>query len=373
MLRDQKGVALPTVLLIIVVLSLLGMMLLAVSANEAVRASYHEKKTKAYYIARSGADAIAQHIINNYTTFNNTDRTELNDHLNQDINEFGGVFRVQLDPLNPSSTNLTIRSMGRVNNTEDVVTLTLSEDNYKFPMKGIYATEPNASVNVGTNGELKVIPWGEAGVALRTKGTIIGNVVGPNQPNVALDPLPPSPSFPTTLDDKRFVAFDANISGYYGNRTINAGITYYITLDAGEHVQLLFDDLIIDQSSVTFFISGHPTGKVSIYANNIRSSGSLNFVNNYDNKAFLFIKGKLDLPSSGSVAMTKVLLYAPEAELNLEKGSFAYYGSYMIVKNITLNDQAASPGNKFSYEYMDGLSDTVTISPGYKRKQWGNK
>ncbi len=62
-LRVEKGMALPLVLIVMVVLFILGSALLQYATTEAVQVSRSEKRMQAYYLARSGAEAIASDII----------------------------------------------------------------------------------------------------------------------------------------------------------------------------------------------------------------------------------------------------------------------------------------------------------------------
>ncbi|MDR5658698.1 pilus assembly PilX N-terminal domain-containing protein [Serpentinicella sp. ANB-PHB4] len=63
-LRNENGVTLPLILVIFVILSILSMAIINISTAEHREVVYQENQMKAYYIARSGAEAIAAKIIN---------------------------------------------------------------------------------------------------------------------------------------------------------------------------------------------------------------------------------------------------------------------------------------------------------------------
>ena len=64
-LKNQKGLAMPLVLIILVVLSLLGVALWQYSISELNHAVREEKKARAYYLARAGAESLGRHIMVN--------------------------------------------------------------------------------------------------------------------------------------------------------------------------------------------------------------------------------------------------------------------------------------------------------------------
>ena len=57
--RNEKGVALPLVLIVMIVTMLLGTALWQYSMTDITHVSKEEKKMQAYYLARSGAELIA--------------------------------------------------------------------------------------------------------------------------------------------------------------------------------------------------------------------------------------------------------------------------------------------------------------------------
>ena len=64
-LREQKGIALPLVLITMIVLGLLGTVVLQFGTTDAKQTARDVHSTQAYYAARAGADAMAEHLIKN--------------------------------------------------------------------------------------------------------------------------------------------------------------------------------------------------------------------------------------------------------------------------------------------------------------------
>ncbi|RQD74637.1 MAG: hypothetical protein D5R97_07505 [Candidatus Syntrophonatronum acetioxidans] len=63
LLRDERGLALPLVLVVLIVVSLLGIALFNYSTSELTHSVREEKKARAHYIARAGAESLARHIM----------------------------------------------------------------------------------------------------------------------------------------------------------------------------------------------------------------------------------------------------------------------------------------------------------------------
>lgn len=61
--QSEKGMALPLVLVVALVLTLLGGALLQYAVTDTIHVARDEKTMQAYYLARSGAAAVAQHLI----------------------------------------------------------------------------------------------------------------------------------------------------------------------------------------------------------------------------------------------------------------------------------------------------------------------
>ena len=123
-IRDQSGLALPTTIIIIVVLTLLGIALFRYSMAETKQVHWDENTLKAHYLARSGADAVAAHLIEN--------PEDAEDLINEEsglVDLGDGQFRVFVtgDP----SDEIHIKSTGLVGQAEQqaeqTVVLTLAD------------------------------------------------------------------------------------------------------------------------------------------------------------------------------------------------------------------------------------------------------
>lgn len=116
LLQNKKGSALIMVLLITIVLFTLGSAILGVAASEYRFAKRQEDKMKAYYIARSGAQAIADYMMRDA---NNDAKTLVNKESEWNSQVGGGRFKVKV--YEDSEKNVYITSTGEYNGIQQQV------------------------------------------------------------------------------------------------------------------------------------------------------------------------------------------------------------------------------------------------------------
>lgn len=120
LINNEKGMAVPLVIIIMVVFMLLGTAMIGFSKTEALQVARDEKRMQAHYVARSGADATASWLIENYF-----DTSELDLPLSGSGSFETGSFNIDMDKLD--SGLVKIVSEGIVGDVKDTVTLTLSQ------------------------------------------------------------------------------------------------------------------------------------------------------------------------------------------------------------------------------------------------------
>lgn len=171
MLKNQEGSTLAMVIIIASILILLSVTLNFITVNEAKQSIYQQKKTQAYYIARSGAVTTAKWIINM-----NSD--EIKEFVSMDfpiyssLTDFGeGFFEVKIDK---KDKNITITSMGKVLNSNNQyitndVTLVLNQQEI----------EGNAL-------DFEYVAFADEGIEMKGKSFINGNM-GTNSGEDSID------------------------------------------------------------------------------------------------------------------------------------------------------------------------------------------
>lgn len=123
-IRNNKGSTMIVVLLVMVVLMILGVVIMNTSVAENKFAKKNEDKVQAYYIARAGAQAMAEYLINGggQELFNKTSAP------NSQIG--GGTFTVTVEDDLIANNTINIISVGEYNGTSQTAKIRLSTSGY---------------------------------------------------------------------------------------------------------------------------------------------------------------------------------------------------------------------------------------------------
>ncbi len=133
---DEKGVALPLVLMILFILTLLGTTIFMFNMAETKQVALTEDKMKAHYVARSGAHAVAAYIIENPEKAIDLHYAEKTAQEFRD-GEFVVDVRFPADNDGNYTTNeIYIRSTGTVNGSEQDVLAIVRNIGAHFPVFG---------------------------------------------------------------------------------------------------------------------------------------------------------------------------------------------------------------------------------------------
>lgn len=325
MLKNRKGSALVSVIIIFSVLLTLCIPLGTSIITEAKQSVRQEKRTQAYYIARSGAAAYAKSLIS-MTPEESARFNALTFPLHTDPQSFGGgTFKIT---ITEDSNHLYIESQGKVANgtnadgsvkyDTDAVSLVLNKVKSSIPVidTAVYgldqvSIEADVTGNIGTNST-------KANAVTYGWGTIIGTVNIPvgGDPNIIVTgpsgkrppvsatgsirnyPIPVMPDFPEGLPNMGSISIrntpgsPISGSGYYDSITISRNAT--LTIDTGS------DDTVIRIGTLNVLqgnINVRGTGKLMLYVDEcVTFKGFLN-QNGDRNKVILYCnnEGSLSL------------------------------------------------------------------------------
>lgn len=327
MLKNQKGSTLVMVMIIASILILLSITLNFITVNEAKQSIYQEKKTKAYYIARSGAVATAQWITN-------IDEDEIKVFRSIDFPihsspiDFGeGSFEVEIDKKN---NKIIITSIGKVHkgNNEcisDNVTLVINEkeaegNNLDFKYAAFANMEMdigNANVqgNIGTNSEKNAIK-------VKNKEQVKGNIFY----DCNIDyPLPILPNFPERL-------------------SIIEKTPKKITSDIWLEELSNKDILVIDAR----------TKDISIRVKKLNNKGMIKVIG--DNKVSVFVEDSINLGGDSSIKGNNgqiIIYYKGNEELKLKGDQdislYVENADIKITGNTPIHGNIVSGGKNIKY------------------------
>lgn len=319
MIKGQKGMALPIVLVSMFVLTLLGVALLQYGVSDAVQVSKDQQRMQAYYLARSGADAVAQHILNNPSQA----APLISADKSSPVVLGNGTFEV-LVYGNPNSEVL-IESVGTVGNvTQKAVLSVVKMSLFDVALAG-------NSINISGN-----------------SARIYGNVVYRNSISVASSVIPSgwSATQDTTLSyPPATFPSDAGLAliPVNGNMVFSGHQTENITVDSrGSLIHLnnnnhtlniylgssTYQDRVLKVSTVRLNggkIILHGKGRLLLYVDTFEGGGNFQTSPGSDASIMTFVSNGGTFNMNGTPEYTGGI-YAPQATVNLQ-GNVSYTGS----------------------------------------------
>jgi cytoskeletal protein CcmA (bactofilin family) len=148
LLKSQRGLSLPMVLMVLVILTLFSTVIISLGTTDTLHASKQSQKLEAYYLARSGAEAVASYFVNNPDNLNNTDFKNKIDAIvaSGESTEFKlsptdrGTIKVKVER---EGDNLLITATASLDGLQETVSLRVDKENstsIDFD-KAVYALE----------------------------------------------------------------------------------------------------------------------------------------------------------------------------------------------------------------------------------------
>jgi hypothetical protein len=159
--KEKRGSAIITVLIVMGVLTLLGAAILQYSVNDNLQVHNDEKRMQAHYLARSGAEAVANYIMNH-----SDEVDELVGKETEPVELGKGTFKVKVTEQNPEG--LLIESTGYVDDFERTVKLQLLP--YGSHGLGDFALFCNSGLNA--HNHFTVMGDGDVGTNAEDPGSI---------------------------------------------------------------------------------------------------------------------------------------------------------------------------------------------------------
>ncbi|KUK71914.1 MAG: Uncharacterized protein XD91_1646 [Clostridiales bacterium 38_11] len=360
---NNKGGALVTVLLVFLILIILGSAVLFMSVSENRFVAVQEKSMKSYYVARSGADAIASHLIINPS----------------DLDSF--IAKTKVGPAEgsidgrPFETYVTgyehefiIESIAYTLDGQEGSRVYLTMREFNLLDHAIFAnqildTGNNVTINgnIGTNSESI-----EFGSNLVNGNVTLGPLATPSdisdaEDNIASDFMVNQLSVPLVYPEIDPVDFPITIPS--GTTDIN---TNDYTLDNGK-LKGTLDKINISGNANTQFYA-HGGGQVHIYiTGSITFGGSANADTDEDTKLFLYYD-KSDAINFNGGPGANVTIYAPNATINFNGGgNEPVNGSFIC-------DKFVGPDSNVTITQGNGTMADLIIDgvAGYHRAVWSN-
>ncbi|MBU3072790.1 DUF7305 domain-containing protein [Clostridium estertheticum] len=360
-LKKHKGSSLLIVLAIASILVILSAAVWTGVVWEANNARNQEKKTQAYYIARSGAVATAKWL----GAMSSNDMSKLVSELplHSDNTIFGnGNFNITIPVI--TDGKLLIKSTGIVNNGKDssgntkyitdTVTGVLNNTVLLTITTAIFG-KSSISLSGGANvhGDVGTNSMTESSIIYDNNNLIYGNIIIPyNAPDTVVKkpadwitparivnssnmvyPAPIMPSFPSGLTDRGSISISGNGSntisndGYYDKITIDSNTALTINTSTGDKTIRVKN---LDMIQGKIIITGG--NKVNLYVDSCTN-----------------IKGYVNSDGSSNGDKSKLQIYCNNSEPFVLGGETHIYGSVTWgASDLTITGSGAITGNLIS-------------------------
>lgn len=288
--HKEEGSALAMTLIMMVVLMILGTAFLSVSLAENKFAIKNEDKLQAYYIARSGAQAVAEYLVKGENS-----NLVLNKTSDEETLISGGKYQVTVSyPISGNTSVIDVTSVGTFKGVSQTSIIRLEEtriglgmfEHALFGYDGIGMSSGNSVNNVAIVGS--VSSNGTIVVNSSSGGyTVNGSYPGQNYPFAPII-KPTTTSIPAITSGRTFNAnvdtqvetpyIDTNnnedivvtgtgtvnlyVTGMNGTSKINSTIKGNITIGANAQLNLY----LLNDTVINFQGSPQISGKIFIYA-----------------------------------------------------------------------------------------------------------
>jgi hypothetical protein len=331
--NNENGSALAMVLIIMVVLMILGTALLSISLAENKFSIKNEDKLQAYYIARSGAQSVAEYLVKGENA-----ALVLNKSSEEETLITGGKYQVTVSyPIAGNTKVVDVTSIGTFKDVSQTSIIRLEETNVGlgmfehtiFAYDGVGMSSGNSVNNVAIVGSIS------SNGPITVNSSSGGYTVNGSYPNQSYPFVPINKPATTPI----------------------SAITTDVTLVAGSNVHIETPYINMNNSD-TITVNG--TGAANLYitgasgSTNINSSikGSITIAANAQLNIFLLNNTTIDL--SGSPNITgKIFIYAPYGTIELGSATNLDLRGIIIAKNILVH-------NQFQITYDESVINNIT-------------
>ncbi len=294
-LRCEKGIAMPLVLMIMVVLLLLGVALWHYSISDLLQSQRAEDKTRAYYVARAGAESLARHVIQNPQRIDEIldgDEENISDYISLDTVEHGTAGDLEVSIKQMEGEKLEITGIGRSNGVRQSVSIVFRLEPFPDDAAVIATGVNTLNFDEGMTVEGSIVAGGDINLPDNFDDTTYSAI--------ANNPFPPE--YFTRVE----VPENPDNSDYEDDISLNQLNDRTLEINAGSHVE--YNELSMGNQDTLKFntIDNGPTilvvDKLQINGGTIEITG--------DGRAQIYVRTEVDMRTPNTD-------YAPDARLEL--------------------------------------------------------
>jgi len=362
--KENDGYFLITTIIIMAVLLIMGSVLLNISLSEYKQSERNKDQIKAYYLARSGAEFVADSIING-----DIEAEDSTFSINNKSQKIADINITEESLSNPNKKNYKIKSTAKANTNSisETVTLNLVKEeitglfNNAIFTKGDIDLSHNNGVVTGTNPDN---PGNKPSVES------YNNIIGADDSIISITnsekTMPPIPYFPE-IGDENFVndknPSNNNViseSGYYGDIRINNGNNGKngngkgnnnndsdgLVIDTTDGTPNNSSDdkdifILLDNINLTEDITIKGEGRVSLFINN---HGEFKTPNLETDQLFVFLKENATFTLQANSEFNGYI-YGPDAEITMNSKWTEFKGA-IVAKQLYKNKGSINGNNE---------------------------
>lgn len=265
MLKNKKGMALITVIIVLLVLSILGTALISIGMNETRGSVDSERRIKAYYIARSGADAVAAWIEDNSREASAIipASSEDGEYISDEVDFGEGAFSMKIarDANDPSLIKIESTSTLKNGGTNGKAVITMKETK-SFSGDEVFAAALFGET-ISISGNAKIIGDIEAINDINLKGNknVDGTII---ENSTKVFPEPVFPQLPMRVYNSGGISID-------GEYIIPPNSNVVFNTNKNQILKVVIDSLNIRDITV------NGEGSVFLFLkNSVKISGNIN-------------------------------------------------------------------------------------------------
>lgn len=363
--KSQKGMTMIIALIVIFIFTVLGAAIWQYGVNSVKASDKAYKQKQAYYIARSGVEAMSSYILN--TSETSTVKSHIDSILDKPSSPITIGDGTCILTLKRDGSKISIEGMGSFGDESASTTLEINENTDFGIPSHVFKNVMFASGSITLNGNVDII-----GGTLEAAGHI--KVNGSSEPSYVQNSAKNYPAiiFPNntsttdlSVDSNNTVYIDSD--GYYDDIKVERDGILQINLGGGD-LTLVVNNLTVHGE---LKISG--SGRLLLYVKKLETknnSGEINIANEtLPIHSFLVL-----MPPDGiySVNRFRGLLYAPGASIKVHGGQ-SFKGAMVagdIVNSGNPDITYIQEANFITPSYLDGIETTKTTTITYEKGKW---
>jgi hypothetical protein len=351
-LKNEKGMALALVIMVLAILSVLGMSVLTVSMSENNFSTNEESNVEDYYVSKSALDAVSMDLVAQTLEDEGLDDIEVGDVLINENNFIDSGKHAQVTVVEKTSNN--IKLMSRANGRSDqfldvaIITSTATREQETTTTTTITTTTPMPSL-------FNEVIYAETSADFQAIKDPPDFVVGGKDY--------PMFSIPTVPDKTSSSTSTISMSGYYSD-VVKSSITFETGSDPNNILNVVIDSVELNNNSIV--VNG--SGKVYLFVKEyLEGKNNINVVSGNPKQLIIFLGDPEEVEDENSKTGEAYIkadfvgyIYGPRADIQFQTGNSDFEGriicdTFYGIANVTF---IAAP----AFSEAENLGNNVTVT-----------